>query len=241
MASDGESSRQLAARVAGFAVLLYMAVGFASVALHSEATNGEGTDAILRSVAQHRSSLQMTVVLELLECFSALVLAVTLYAITRDESRDLAMMGLACRVGEGVLGATGIRTTLGLLGLTKGGGVTSAAAARTTDALGAVLLMPGQGGMVGAPFFAVGSMAFAYLLLRGRVVPVPLARLGVAASAVLVVGLPLQLAGYLEGPITLYLWLPMVAYQIPLGLWLLVKGVVPMAPLHTGSSRCDLR
>jgi hypothetical protein len=72
------------------------------------------------------------------------------------------------------------------LALAKGQGVTGAAAAMTTDALGAGLLMPGQSAMIGAPFFAVGSTASAHLLLRRRIVPVPLAPLGVMASGVLV-------------------------------------------------------
>src|SRR6266487_1208082 len=40
--------------------------------------------------------------------FFALVLAVTLYAITRDQDRDLAMLGLTCRVAEGVIGAASL-------------------------------------------------------------------------------------------------------------------------------------
>jgi hypothetical protein len=43
-------------------------------------------------------------VLNLLGSFSALVLGVTLYAITRGQDRDLAMMGMACRVIEAVPG-----------------------------------------------------------------------------------------------------------------------------------------
>jgi hypothetical protein len=56
-------------------------------------------------------------------------------------------------------------------------------------------------------------------------VPVPLAWLGVIASILLVVILPLQLAGILRGPITEAVWLPMLAFEVPLGLWLIVKGV----------------
>jgi hypothetical protein len=56
-------------------------------------------------------------------------------------------------------------------------------------------------------------------------IPVPLAWLGVVASAVLVVGLPLQLAGWVHGPIASIMWLPMLAFEVPLGLWLLTRGV----------------
>ena len=218
-----ETSRQFYARLAGFTILFYIAVGLTSVVLYSRATSAEGTNAILMRIAGHASAVRMTILLELLESFSALVLAVTLYGITRYVNHELSMLALACRVCEGVLGALGIRNTLGLLWLAKTGA--GAGAPVAADSLGAFLLMPAQSARIGAPFFAVGSMIFSYLLLRGRIVPVPLAWLGVLASVLLVVGLPLQLADFFKGPITWYMWLPMLAFQIPLGLWLLIKGV----------------
>jgi hypothetical protein len=81
-----------------------------------------------------------------------------------------------------------------------------------------------------AIFFAVGSLLFSWLLLRGRMIPVPLAWLGVLASALLVVILPLQLAGLFggtmswSGSVTWLVWMPMLVYEVALALWLLVKG-----------------
>ena len=220
-----ETSRQFYARLAGFTILFYMAAGATVVFLMNRATDAEGTAATLSRIAGHASDVRVAILLELLESFSALVLAVTLYGITRDENHELAMLALVCRVCEGLLGALGIRNTLGLLWLAKAGAGADAPVPSTADALGAFLLMPIQSAMIGATFFAVGSMIFSYLLLRGRIVPAPLAWLGVLASVLLVVGLPLQLTGFFKGPITGYLWLPMIAYHIPLGLWLLIKGV----------------
>ena len=97
--------------------------------------------------------------------------------------------------------------------------------AATANTLGAFMLMPAQSTMIGAPFFAVGSLVFSYLLLRGRLVPIPLAWLGVFASALVVVAFPLQLAGFLQGSLTSYMWMPMLGFEVPLGLWLLIKGV----------------
>src|SRR5438128_11355421 len=118
-------TRRTNARVAGFAFLLYIAAGIASLALAGRA--------------------HVTDVLNLLTSFSALVLGVTLYAITRDEDPDLAMLALVCRVIESI---------------------------------------PGHGGAI---YFAVGSTVFCWLLLQGRMIPIALARLGVIASALLVV------------------------------------------------------
>ena len=59
--------------------------------------------------------VRVDILLVLLQSFCALVLAVTLYGITRDEDHELAMLAMAFRVGEGVVGAFGIPKELGLL------------------------------------------------------------------------------------------------------------------------------
>ncbi len=130
-------TRATNARIAGFTFLFYIAAGIASMVL--------------------KGRPHATDVLTLFTSLSALVLGVTLYAITREEDADLAMLALTCRVVEA---------------------------------------MPGEG----AFFFAVGSTLFSWLLLRGRMIPVALAWLGVLASALLVVILPLQRGGLFGGP-----------------------------------------
>jgi hypothetical protein len=215
-------TRTTNARIAGFTFLLYIAVGISSLVLFGRATSGEGIAAKLAGIAEHASDVRITLVLYLLQCFSALVLAVTLYAITREQDPDLAMLALTCRVGEGLIGATGIPSTLGLLWLATAAGA-SAPDTAAAHALGAFFLSDTVA--LTATFFAVGSLLFAYLLLRGRMIPIPLAWLGVGASVLLVVGLPLRLAGFVHGPIASLMWLPMLAFEVPLALWLLARGV----------------
>jgi len=168
-------TRTTNARLAGVAFLFYIAAGVASLVL---AGRPHATD-----------------VLSLFTSFAALVLAVTLYAITREQDPDLAMLGLICRVVEGV---------------------------------------PGHAG--GAIFFAVGSTLFSWLLLRGRMIPAALAWLGVLASGLLVVILPLQRTGLFAGTmnwsssVTWLIWLPGLVFEVALALWLLIKGVATPAP-----------
>ena len=160
-------TRTTNARVAGFTFWIYFLAGIGTMVLAGNAP--------------------ATTVLGLVTSFSALVLGVTLYAITRDQDRDLAMIALACRVIEAV---------------------------------------PGRGEI----YFAVGSTIFAWLLLRGRMIPAGLAWLGVIASAFLVVLLPLQIAGYFGGPgawsspVTWAVWLPLLIFELTLAVWLITKG-----------------
>jgi hypothetical protein len=176
----------------------------------------------LEGLAAHASDAGILVILGLVQCFSAIVLGVTLYAITRNEDDDLAMFGLVCRVVEGVIVGLSVSTTLALFWLATASGP-DAPDASAAHALAGYLLRDEVA--LTATFFAVGSTAFTYLLLRGRMIPVPLAWLGLVASVLLVVGLPLQLAGWLRGTITQLIWLPMLAFEVLLALWLLIRGV----------------
>jgi hypothetical protein len=217
-------TRSTSARIAGVGYLVYMAAGICNEILMQRATSAEGTAAILARIGEHATDVRLSVLLKLGECFSALVLAVTLFAITRDEDHELAVLGLVCRVAEGIFVASLIPSDLGLLWLSRG--AQGAMDVASTNALGALLLRPE--GPLGAVFFAVGSAIFSYLLLRGRMIPVFLAWLGVLSSALLVVGLPLQLSGFLTGPLTAYQWAPATLFAPALGLWLLIKGVAPV-------------
>lgn len=82
-----------------------------------------------------------------------------------------------------------------------------------------------------AIYFSVGSLLFTWLLLRGRSIPAWLAWVGVIASALLVVILPLQLAGLFGGAMswassaTWLVWLPMLVFEVTLAFWLMLKGV----------------
>src|SRR5258708_27059731 len=162
------------ARLAGFTFLFYIAAGISSMVLLGRATGGGGLAAKLAGIAQHATDVRVVIVLTVLSSLSALVLAVTLYAITRVWDPDLAMLALTCRVVEGVTGASSIPGLLGLLSLATAQGANAPDTA-ASHALRAYLLE--QGSDVSATFFAVGSTLFCWLLLRARTIPSPRARL----------------------------------------------------------------
>jgi hypothetical protein len=215
-------TRTTNARIAGFTFLLYIAAGITSLFVWGKAATGDDIETKLTSIAQHPTPVGVTILLLLTQAFCALILGVTLYALTRDQDRDLAMLGLVCRAAEGIIGGAGVATTPALVELVKTSSGNAADAA-AMHVLGAHLLR-GDVALT-ATFFAVGSLVFSWLFLRGRMIPMTLAWLGVIASALLVVTLPLQLAGFLHGLITQLQWLPMLAFEVPLAVWLMVKGV----------------
>jgi hypothetical protein len=219
-------TRATNARIAGFTFLIYIAAGITSMMLTARATTGSGVAAQLATIAQHATDVRLTILLTLVMNLSALVLGVTLYAITREQDRDLALLGMTCRVAEGIAGMD-VSGTLGLLWLATATDA-PALAGSGASALGAFFLKMGQTMGASATFFAIGSTFFSWLLLRGRMIPVPLAWLGVVASVLLVVCCPLVLAGLLGGPVTTYMWLPMLLFEVVLALWLILKGAAPV-------------
>ena len=219
-------TRRNNARVAGFAFLLYIAVAFPAMILSNRATAGTGMPAKLATVAQHLTEMRLVVILTLLSGMCALTLAVTLYAITRDEDNELALLGMLCRAGEGIIGCFAV-STLGLIWLatTSGGSAPDSAG---TAALASFFLKRDMWSYGTSAFlFCVGSTLFAFLLLRGRMIPAPLAWLGLIGSAIAVIEQPLELAGFLHGPLTQLVWLPIALFELALGPWLIIKGVAP--------------
>jgi hypothetical protein len=218
-------TRTTNSRIAGITFLFYIVVGITSLVLFGSATRGDGVTAQLASMAQHATSVRIVIVLSLLTCFAALVLAVTLYAITREQDADLAMLVMVCRVAEGVIGGAFITSTLGLLWLAT----TNATDIPHEDGryvLGSFLLkLQTWSPQICAIFFALGSTIFSWLLLRGRMVPIPLAWLGVVASGLILLLLPIQLAGFSGSAVFALIWLPMLVFEVWLALLLIIKGV----------------
>jgi hypothetical protein len=229
-------TRRANARIAGVSYLLYIAVAMPAMILMGRATAG-ATDipGKLANLAQHLPQFRAAILLDLASCFCAIVLGVTLWAVTRKQDPDIAMFGLACRAAEGIMGGVGTQKSLFLLWLVSASGAT-APDAGTASVLGTSLLRGGGGAGLGAVFFSAGSLAFSWLLLRGRMIPAWLAWIGVIASISWLIGLPLQEVGLLGGQAVNVMYLLMLAFEVPVAFWLILKGADPpvrMAPAAT--------
>lgn len=220
-------TRTASAKVAGVAFLVYIAAGVTDMALRGQTTAGADMAARLAAVAAHPTQVGILILLGLVQAFAAMALAVSLYGVTRHRDNELAVLGMACRLVECVLVTASVADLLAVRWL-AGPGVASAHEPGAARMLAAHLLH-GEVAFT-ALFFAVGSLLFAWLLLRDRAIPALLAWTGLISSLILVVGLPLQLVGVLRGPMAQWMWLPMAAFEIPLGFWFIARGVRERLP-----------
>ncbi|HMG72658.1 MAG TPA: DUF4386 domain-containing protein [Pyrinomonadaceae bacterium] len=222
-------TRKTNARLAGFMFLFYIATGITGLALSNQVASGNGTAAQLAAMAQHATTVRLSVLLTMCGFVSAVVLGVTLYALTREEDRDLAMIALCCRVTEGVNAVAGAGGTLQLLAIAAmatGSTAVAASDAAAAQAYGGLMLnQGGWTGNIGALCFVMASTLYSYLFLRARTIPVVLAWLGLLASVLLLAALPLGLVGVVN--VSFFMWMPMLVFEVAFALWLIIKGVKP--------------
>ena len=218
-------TRRTNARIAGITFLVYIAVAFPAMVIEGRATGGANVSARLATIAQHTGDMRLSVLLGLVSVFCALTLAVTLYGITRDEDHELSMFGLVCRAGEGIIGAAPA-STLGLLWLATASGPNAPDAAGAAALAGFLLKLGNWQVTTAATLFAAGSTIFAVLLLRGRMIPAPLAWLGVVGSLLILIELPFELAGFIGRPSQL-IWIPIALFEVTVAFWFIIKGVAP--------------
>lgn len=210
------------ARICGATLLLYIAAGITSVLINSPISQAVGMANKLAAIAGHAHSMKAIIILGLVQSFAALILAGCFHGLTRHVDHDLSILGLICRSAEGIIGSFGIPANLALLWLATASGPNTLDTA-SSHTLGAYLLRTDV--PYTAAFFSVGSLFFCWLLLKGGLVPRLLAWTGVVASAILVVGLPLQLVGMLPTLAIALMWVPMILFEVPVAFYFLIKGV----------------
>ncbi|HSP35738.1 MAG TPA: DUF4386 domain-containing protein [Thermoanaerobaculia bacterium] len=211
-------SRNAYARLAGFMFLFYIANGITDMVVSGRIRHGADAAAILANIAQHAGTMRFTTFLTFLTGIDAILLGLGLYAITRRVEPDLAILAFAFRVAEGINGVmAGVHNANVVEFATRTAGGADRAVVNTVG----TSLLYGGGVSIGGTLFACGSAIFAYLILRGRILPVWLAWIGVAASVLLVVALPLQMCGV---AVSNYVWIPMAFFEVVGGVWLLVRG-----------------
>jgi len=199
------SMPKYAPRAAGFLFLFLIVMVGGSSLLWGAGVSSTGA---VETVSNVRLSLALTIA----AAIATLALAGMLYAMVLPQDGSLAALALACRTVEAGTYVVGILCALLLL--------SNGAPAET------LLELRWIGANLSVIFFAPGSTVFCYLLWKARLIPVPLALLGLIGSLIVLVGVPVQTA--LSNPTysgaSAVIWVPVAAFEIVTGFWLLIKG-----------------
>jgi hypothetical protein len=228
----GEPPSRRVARIAGiFMVITFMSIPalplYDQVLHHTNFIVGASGDA----------RVYVGALFEILTLVAGIGMAVTLYPVLKRQSESLALGYVTVRVVESCLIAVGIVSLLAIVTLRKD----LAGAAGTNHASlilsGRSLVAVHDATFLLGPAFcaAIGNgLILGYLMLRSGLVPRRFAQFGIAGgSLALITALLVLFGAYSQSSgASFVLTLPEAAWELSLGIYLIVKGFKPSQILH---------
>lgn len=86
-------------------------------------------------------------------------------------------------------------------------------------------------------FYCIGGILFYYLFFRSNFVPKALALFGIIVASVGLIG---ELLAIFGNDVPIYVFLPILPFELAIGVWLVVKGI-NSSEIDTGSSLAEMK
>lgn len=233
-----DDSQRNAAKVAGFTFLFGMAiVVLANYGVSFRLSVPGNAAETARNILANEGLFRINIACDLLYGATILVLLSALYVILKPVDRNLALVAAFCRLVVAFMWGITALNMLGALRLLGGGTYLSVFEAGRLQALARLHLDTGYDAYyIGLPFWTLGSTVCSYLWFKSRYIPRALAAFGLIASAwgVFCAFTFLISPNFQNTVHPGWFDMPMVIFELALGLWLLFKGLSP-----SGTTRSD--
>ena len=181
---------------------------------------------LLRLIADHKELHMAEIGFDFFSYIVTIILATTLFIALSPRNRLLALLGSVGLIsGAAVLAAHDIPHFV-LPWIAERFVASNGAEAVALQDLGYVTLMTAMWGLsVGVTFLGLGFMAYGFLLVKSKAVPLIFGWIGVVSGILLSGGV--WLPRFDESLYSLFVFLasPLGLWQLALGIWLIVKGV----------------
>ena len=173
--------------------------------------------------------------LEVIVALAGIGTAVTLYPVVKRQNEGAALGFVASRTLEAAMIFTGVVSLLSLVNLPHGGATGAAAASLVTTGASHVATYNGTFLLGQTLMPAINALLLGSLLYRSRLVPRALPVMGLIGAPLLLTAVVAILFGGIE---QISVWtalatLPVAAWELSLGVWLVVKGFRP-SPVTAG-------
>jgi hypothetical protein len=191
-----------------------------------------GPDYLMNGAA-HKNQVILGALMELILACAAIGTAIGLFPVLRPYSERIALGHLFFRFLEAVIITIGIVAVLSLLTLSQAFVAAAAPDASAFHASGTLLRAVKDWTFMLGPLFMLGvnTLMYSYLLYKSKLVPRPLAVLGLTGATLVFGYAMLVMFGVAvqgSAPFVI-LALPIAAYEMILAGWLIVKGFNPTA------------
>jgi len=187
----------------------------------------------LMNGAGHKNQVVLGALMELLLVCSAIGTAIGMFPVLRRVNERIALAHLCFRFLEAVIITIGIVAVLSLLTLSQALVAASGPDPSAFRASGIALLAVHDWTFMLGPLFMLGinTLMYSYLLYKSKLVPRPLAVLGLTGATLVFICALLVLFGVIA---QISVWgallaVPVALYEMTLAVWLIVKGFNPSA------------
>jgi hypothetical protein len=241
-----DESRRKAARVAGFSFLFAMViVVLANYGINFRLIVPGNAAETARNIMAHETLFRINIACNLVYVVNVVMLLAALYVILQPVNRNLALVAAFCRLVLALMWSVTALNTLGALRLLGDASYLPVFAAGQLQTLARLHIAASYDAYyVGLPFWGLASTVCSYLWFQSRYIPRVLAAFGMISSVWCVL-CAFAFLVYPRFDATVnasWFDVPMVLFEIALGLWLLFKGLRPsgMAPADGEGGRVAL-
>lgn len=212
-------------RLLGAAFLAVVATSLVGGLLLDSVTGSGSISDILVNISNNVTVMHISILVDLTTSLGVIVLASLLYMVLKVQNRTIALVALGWWLAEALSLALSKTAAFGLIALSREFVQAGAPDPSSYLALGeflydGVVLLQGQ--TIHMLFYSAGGILWYYLFYRSRAIPRAISLFGLAAASAGLVGIVLQFLGY-EVPIFVYL--PLLPFELTIGTWLLLKGI----------------
>src|SRR5271170_1424308 len=168
-----EASQRIAARVAGFTLLLLMVSGFAGMFVSGgHLIVGGDAAATARNLLAHERAFRVGLACEFVMLSCDVVLALALFALLKPVNSTLALLGSFWRVANAVVLGVGVASSLVGLDLLSNPHYISLLSADQLHAIAMIFFdLHSRVSLMGLMFFCCGAGVHSWLLWRSRYIP----------------------------------------------------------------------
>ncbi len=176
-------------------------------------------------ISDNPTMMQMSIVGFLLEAVAIVLLAVLLYTTLKKQNKIIARWAFGLWIVQAAFVAIRQISAFSLLNVSQQFVKAGAPNSSYFQTLGSLFYDSIQFVLASQMvFYTIGGMLFYYLFFKSKYIPRVLSLFGIIAASLGFVGELFVLFGY---DVPLYVFLPILPFELAIGIWLMVKGFNP--------------
>ena len=218
-------------RLLGAAFLIVALTSLASGLLLTSVVGSGGISDILVGISNRLTLMRIFILGDLVTSLGIIVLAVLLYTVLNKQNKIIALVALGCWLTEAIalaMSKIGASALLPLsLEFVKAGAPQHSYYQTLAGFLyNGIVIQLGQ--TTELLFYCFGAMLWYSLFYRSRYIPRLISLFGLIAVSVALVGLAIEFLGH---DVSIFVFLPILPFELTIGTWLLLRGIKDEVPV----------